>query len=107
MFKAAAPKGVEWEAIKAQFGVGQPARRRWEILCEENRELLEGYWQLLLQLGRLPEPEEFPRFAELRERVGSGKRALRLFVLAGAETRSGRRLKAESATFWFMWLSRI
>jgi hypothetical protein len=76
-------KGVEWDAIKAQFGVGQPARRRWEILCEENPELLEGYWQLLLQLGRLPEPEEFPRFAELRERVGSGKQAMRLFVLRG------------------------
>ncbi|MCX6924575.1 MAG: DNA phosphorothioation-associated putative methyltransferase [Verrucomicrobia bacterium] len=52
-------------------------------MCEENRELLEGYWQLLLQLGRLPEPEEFPGFAELREKVGSGKRALRLFVLRG------------------------
>jgi hypothetical protein len=76
-------EGVDWDAIKAQFGVGQPARRRWEILCEEHRELLESYWQLLLQLGRLPEPEEFPRFAELREKVGSGKRALRLFVLRG------------------------
>jgi hypothetical protein len=76
-------EGVDWDAIKAQFGVGQPARRRWEILCEENRELLESYWQLLLQLGRSPEPEEFPRFSELREKVGSGKRALRLFVLRG------------------------
>ena len=76
-------EGIEWEAIKSQFGVGQPARRRWEVLCEENRELLEGYWRLLLQLGRLPEPEEFPRFAELRENVGSAKRALRLFVLRG------------------------
>lgn len=76
-------KGVEWDAIKAQYGIGQPARRRWEIVCEENKELLEGYWQLLLQLGRLPEPEEFPRIAELREKVGSGKRALRLFLLRG------------------------
>lgn len=76
-------EGIEWDAIKAQYGVGQPARRRWEILCEENGELLEAYWQLLLQLGRLPEPEEFPRFAELREKVGSAKRALRLFVLRG------------------------
>ncbi|MEI7937857.1 MAG: DNA phosphorothioation-associated putative methyltransferase [Verrucomicrobiota bacterium] len=75
--------GVDWDAIKVQFRVGQPARRRWEILCEENRELLGGYWQVLLQLGRLPEPEEFPRFADLREKVGSGNRALRLFVLRG------------------------
>jgi hypothetical protein len=76
-------EGVDWDAIKVQYGVGQPARRRWEILCEENGELLEGYWHLLLQLGRLPEPEEFARFAELREMVGLGKRALRLFVLRG------------------------
>ena len=76
-------ESVDWDTIKARYGVGQPARRRWEILCEENRELLEGYWQLLLQLGRLPEPEEFPRFAELRPRIGSGKRALKLLVLRG------------------------
>jgi DNA phosphorothioation-associated putative methyltransferase len=39
--------------------------------------------RVLLQLGRLPEPEEFTRFAELRDKVGSAKRALRLFVLRG------------------------
>ncbi|PWU19846.1 MAG: hypothetical protein C5B50_05300 [Verrucomicrobia bacterium] len=76
-------ENVEWDAIKARFGVGQPVRRRWEILCEENRELLEAYWELLLQLGRLPEPEEFARFGELRERIGSAKQAMRLLVLRG------------------------
>lgn len=75
--------GVSWDEIKAQFGVGQAARPRWEILCDENKQLLEAFWHLAVELGRLPEPEEFPRFAELRESVGSGKRALRLFVLRG------------------------
>jgi DNA phosphorothioation-associated putative methyltransferase len=36
-----------------------------------------------VELGRAPEPEEFAAFAELRARVGSGKRAMRLFWLRG------------------------
>lgn len=76
-------EGVYWDQIKARFGVGQGARPRWEIVCEEHKELLEAFWRLAIELGRLPEPEEFPGFGELRERVGSGKRALRLFVLRG------------------------
>lgn len=37
----------------------------------------------MLQLGRLPEPEEFARAGELREKVGSPKQALRLFLHNG------------------------
>lgn len=76
-------EGIDWAEVKERFGIGAPARRRWEILCEQHKDLLDAFWTLTLQLGRLPEPEEFPRFAEVREEIGSAKRAMRLFVLRG------------------------
>jgi len=66
-----------------RFGMGQPPKRRWEALYEEHRELLDLFWQQMLQLGRLPETEEFTRTGELREKVGSPKQALRLFLHKG------------------------
>lgn len=76
-------EGLDWDAVRMRFGIGQPARRRWEILYEEHRELLDAFWSLMLQLGRLPEPEEFPQSGELREKVGSPNRALRMFIQKG------------------------
>jgi hypothetical protein len=76
-------EGLDWDAVRVRFGIGQPARRRWEILYEEHRELLDAFWSLMLQLGRLPEPEEFPQTGELREKIGSPNRALRMFIQKG------------------------
>jgi hypothetical protein len=76
-------EGVSWDEIRVRFGIGQPPRRRWEVLYEEHRELLDGFWNLMLQLGRLPEPGEFPQTGELRATIGSPKQALRMFVQKG------------------------
>ena len=76
-------EGVDWDAIRVRFGIGQPPKRRWEALYEEHRELLEGFWSLMLQLGRLPEPEEYPQIGKLREKIGSPNVALRIFVQKG------------------------
>lgn len=78
-----AAEGLDWEEIRVRFGIGQPPKRRWELLYEENRELLDAYWSLMLQLGRLPEPEEYPQTGVLREKVGSPKSALRILVQKG------------------------
>ena len=78
-----ATEGFNWEEIRVRFGIGQPPKRRWEVLYEEHRELLDGFWSLMLQLGRLPEPEEYPQTGELREKMGSPKVALRIFVQKG------------------------
>lgn len=78
-----AAEGLDWEGIRARFGIGQPPKRRRVTLYEENRELLDGFWSLMLRLGRLAEPEEYPRTGELREKVGSPKQALRIFIQKG------------------------
>lgn len=76
-------EGVDWNEVRLRFGMGQPPKRRWEALYGAHRELLDSFWQQMLQLGRLPEPEEFTRAGELREKVGSPKQALRLFLHKG------------------------
>jgi hypothetical protein len=76
-------EGVSWDEIRVRFGIGQPPKRRWEMLYEQHREVLDPFWNLMLQLGRLPEPEEFPQTGELREKIGSSKVALRIFVQKG------------------------
>lgn len=52
-------------------------------MYEKHQDLLDSFWNLMLQLGRLPEPEEFPQTGELREKIGSPKQALRMFVQKG------------------------
>jgi len=54
-----------------------PARSRRVVpRFEDNRNLLEPFMAVLLDLGRLPAVEEFPRADVLIERFGSLKRAL-------------------------------
>ena len=76
-------EGVPWDEVRVRFGIGQPPKRRWEVLYEQHRELLDSFWSLMLQLGRLPEPEEFQQTGELWEKVGSPKKALRMFIQKG------------------------
>lgn len=76
-------EGTSWEQVRIRFGIGQPAKRQWELLFERHQELLEAFWSLMLQLGRLPEPDEYPQTGELREKIGSPKVALRIFIQKG------------------------
>jgi hypothetical protein len=74
---------LEWTEIAGRFGIGQPARSRSEILYERNRELFDAFWNRTLELGRLPDPDEFSRYPDLCDTIGSGKKALRLFLRRG------------------------
>ncbi len=75
--------GLSWAEVAPRFGVGVSARPKWELLYEQQKDLLEAFWNLALQLGRAPAPEEFARFSELTEAIGSAKRALTLFMRRG------------------------
>jgi DNA phosphorothioation-associated putative methyltransferase len=77
------PQGLDWEIIRVQFGIGQPPKRQWELLYEKNQWLLDEFWSVTLELGRLPESTEFSRIGELREQIGTPKQALRVLVQKG------------------------
>jgi DNA phosphorothioation-associated putative methyltransferase len=76
---------VNWAEISTRLGFARPGPKkpRWVVAYEENRELLDEFWALALELGRQPAAEEFLRYAELYERVGSTKAAMRLLVERG------------------------
>jgi hypothetical protein len=76
-------KDLSWAEAAARFGIGVPERPQWEILCEQHKDLLEGFWKCALELGRVPAPEEFVRHSELVEAVGSAKRGMALLERKG------------------------
>ena len=80
-------RAIDWAQISARLGFGQPEGRkpRWSVLYEAHRELLDQFWAMTLQLGRMPAPIEFARFGEVQQHLGSGKRALRMFLVQGGE----------------------
>lgn len=49
---------------------------RWEV----HAELLDGFWERCLALGRLPKDHEFPRMPELRGALGTPQAVLRRLV---------------------------
>ncbi|MCI0722300.1 MAG: DNA phosphorothioation-associated putative methyltransferase [Acidobacteria bacterium] len=79
---------VDWNQISSRLGLGRPAARAQRIrvdLYERNKELLDIFWATMLQLGRLPLVEEFQRSGELRQNLGSLRKAERLFLEKGGK----------------------
>jgi hypothetical protein len=76
---------LDWQQVAAQFGIGQPAKTSWEVLYEENKELFDAFWERTLQLGRLPDYEEFPCLNAIADIIGSPKKAIRLFLRRGGD----------------------
>jgi hypothetical protein len=76
-------KDLSWTEVAARFGIGVPPRPQWEVLCEQHRDVLEAFWKLAMDLGRMPAPEEFARQDELVTSVGSAKRAMTLLQRKG------------------------
>jgi len=76
---------VDWESV--DVGLSKPPRPPREVRTArpprpdpfaEHLPLIEQFWSLTLQLGRLPLPQEFDGNAELSAAFGSPKRALRM-----------------------------
>jgi DNA phosphorothioation-associated putative methyltransferase len=55
------------ERIRPERATRQRATNKWET----NAELVNAFWDRCLELGRLPEPDEFQRCAELQDTVGT------------------------------------
>jgi hypothetical protein len=87
-------KDSAWSDVAARFGIGVPAKARWEVLCAEHKDLLEEFWKAAVELGRMPAPEEFARHADLIEAVGSAKRGMTLLERKGGGEALKRAAKA-------------
>ena len=73
---------IDWEQISQKLYPDRTRRRKLkrEALYEENKDLLDSFWNAMLDLGRLPRDGEFCRFEELSEKVGTPKAAKKFFI---------------------------
>lgn len=72
---------IDWEQLSRRLGHMRRAPRPGAVdVYLQNQDLLDEFWTLAIDLGRLPQAGEFPREHELRERIGTQKKALRIFT---------------------------
>lgn len=70
---------IDWESISRKLGLLRSLKAKRDPY-DTHRELLDAYWESVLELGRLPRDEEFERLADVRQACGSLPRALQLFI---------------------------
>lgn len=73
---------INWEALSLKLYPNKRARQK--ILLEEtyqqHRALVNGFWEKMIALGRLPLASEYPGYAEVCELLGSAQKAQELFI---------------------------
>ncbi len=68
-------RNYEWQHLTAPEPVDETKAR---LLFTQHQSLLESFWQRCLSLGRCPANDEFEQSDELKQVIGSHKKALRL-----------------------------
>lgn len=78
---------VNWDSVSVGLSKPQKPLREFRAAqpkrpdpFAEHMPLLDRFWSLTLQLGRLPMTQEFPSNSELSTAFGSGRRALRMLL---------------------------
>lgn len=70
---------IDWESLSRRLGLLKALRAKRDPY-ETHRELLDRFWENVLELGRLPRDDEFAELAEVRKACGSLPKALQLFI---------------------------
>jgi DNA phosphorothioation-associated putative methyltransferase len=70
---------IDWESLSRKLGLLRALKAKRDPY-DTHPELLDAYWESVLELGRMPRDEEFARLAEVRQTCGSLPRALQLFI---------------------------
>lgn len=70
---------IDWESLSRKLGLLRALKSKVDPY-ETHRELLDTFWERVLELGRLPRDDEFERLAEVRQACGSLPKALQLFI---------------------------
>ncbi len=83
---------VDWDSLRVDFTKVQRFPRESRAVRPPHPDrfavylpLLEEFWSSVVALGRLPLPQEFPRYSELCTAFGSAKRALRNLLRRGRQ----------------------
>lgn len=72
---------INWEELSRRIRPERQKKQRAARpdIYEKNSELLDAFWGKMLELGRIPKPNEFDRYAEIQEHIGTVNKAKKLF----------------------------
>lgn len=70
---------IDWESLSRKLGLLRALKSKVDPY-ETHRELLDTFWERVLELGRIPRDEEFDRLTAVRQACGSLPKALQLFI---------------------------
>lgn len=70
---------IDWESLSRKLGLLRALKSKVDPY-ETHRDLLDTFWERVLELGRIPRDEEFDQLAEVRQACGSLPKALQLFI---------------------------
>lgn len=74
-------RSIDWVELSRGLYPDRPVRmRKKDVLYEANKGLVDRFWKKMLELGRIPRPEEFSETSELRSKFGTPNSARKLFV---------------------------
>ncbi|TMQ20801.1 MAG: DNA phosphorothioation-associated putative methyltransferase [Deltaproteobacteria bacterium] len=71
------------ESVRRERATRQRVPNKWET----NADLVNAFWERCLELGRVPESDEFPRSPELRDSVGTPATVFRTLLRQRGESR--------------------
>ncbi len=69
---------IDWESLSRRLGLLKALRAQRDPY-ELHRELLDSFWETVLELGRIPRDEEYSRLNEVRDALGSLPKAMAYF----------------------------
>jgi DNA phosphorothioation-associated putative methyltransferase len=70
---------IDWEALSHRLGLRRALRQKQDPY-DSHRDLLDQFWQVAVNLGRVPRGDEFERLDEVRVACGSIPKAMSLFI---------------------------
>jgi DNA phosphorothioation-associated putative methyltransferase len=73
---------INWEEISRKLYPDRAERLKLkrQELYDQNKELLDAFWNRMLDLGRIPQKSEFEGYEELRNKIGTQNTAKRIFI---------------------------
>jgi DNA phosphorothioation-associated putative methyltransferase len=71
-------RSTHWKQLSSPPGLTQGDKAR--LLVAKHQDLFAAFWQAVLELGRIPQADEFEQFDDLKSIAGSSAKSLRILL---------------------------
>jgi len=73
---------INWDELSRKIYPDLAERRKLkrDSLYEQHKQLLDSFWEVMLDFGRVPKNNEYEFNIELREKIGTPKKARNIFI---------------------------